>query len=282
MARAELARGETLTMIRSMSPLRLFSIASLTICVTLPAPAQTRPLLTEQATTAAAGMLTLETGLDAMRHEPNFLTNLDRNVWSGPQFRLVYSPADNVELDLEWAGRVGQTSDPTFGSTSDWGDVSLRAKWRFQAERDGRPAMGVRFSVSLPETKAIEGLGPNTVRMSVQWLLTRSFSAGLRIHANAGLAIVDRPFALNTQSDFFAFGAALEKRATRELDLLAEVSGQAGHGVPGADQHMEARFGARFGKGVWRGDAALRRGLSAADGKWGFTAGAIFTLHKAR
>jgi hypothetical protein len=265
-----------------MSPVRLFSVVSLSVCVTLPALAQTRPLLTEQATTASAGTLTLEAGLDAMRLEPNFLTNLDRNVWSGPQFRLVYSPADNVELDLEWAARVGQSNDPTFGSTSDWGDVSLRAKWRLQAERDRRPAMGVRFSVSLPETKSIEGLGPNTLRMSAQWLITKSLGHSLWFHGNAGLAIADRPQGLHSQSDFFAFGAALESRVNRELEILAEVAGQAGEGEPGAEQHMEARIGARFGKGVWRGDAALRRGLSAADGEWGFTAGAIFTLHKAR
>ena len=41
--------------------------------------------------------------------------------------------------------------------------------------------------------------------------------------------------------------------------------------MPGADQSAEARVGLRLGRGRLRGDAALRRGLCAADGSWGVT-----------
>ena len=53
---------------------------------------------------------------------------------------------------------------------SDWGDVSLRAKWRIVAGRPGRPTLGARFGVVLPQTEFEDeqfrplGLGPNTLR----------------------------------------------------------------------------------------------------------------------
>ena len=89
---------------------------------------QTRPLLTEEATTAAGGTMVLEIGAQAISDEPNFLTGALRDRWEGPQLRLVYSPADPVEVDVEWTVRVGAKDDPDFGDVSDFGDVALRAK----------------------------------------------------------------------------------------------------------------------------------------------------------
>lgn len=242
--------------------------------------AQDRPLATEAATTAPAGTLTLEGGFEVLRETPNFMTGLERTIWAGPTLRLTYSPADAVELDLEWVALVGQNNDPVFGSGSDAGDVTVRAKWRVRPEQAGRPALGARFSVTLPETSFGTGLGPNTLRMAAEALLTRSLGARLKLHANAGLAVLDEPLRPHQQSDLFAFGLALVQRVNSELDLLGELSGQVGHGEPGADQHLEARLGARFGKGSWRGDAALRRAFAEADGNWGFTVGAVWTRRR--
>ena len=96
-----------------------------------PASGQDLPLLTEPAATARAGTLVFETGLDAIFSEPSYVTGLERNRWDGPLLRLVYSPADNVELDLEWVALVGVWDEPGREvQGSYWGDVSLRAKWR--------------------------------------------------------------------------------------------------------------------------------------------------------
>jgi hypothetical protein len=59
---------------------------------------------------------------------------------------------------------------------------------------------------------------------------------------------------------------------------VAEVAGRAGKGAPGAEERAEARAGLRFGQGRVRWDAALRRGLAAADGGWGLTAGLAWTI----
>jgi hypothetical protein len=235
------------------------------------AAAQTRPLVTEEATTAPAGNVVLEAGMDAIRREPNFLTLRERDRWQGPVLRLVYSPADRVELDLEWTARVGARNDADFGSVSDWGDVALRAKLRLVDGGRGGATVAARFAVTLPETSFGNGLGPNTLRMSAQALLSKPWQ-GWVAHANAGLAIHDEPLRAHEQRDFLAYGLALV-RPVGGTEAVAELAGLAGRGKPGADAHSELRAGLRRRRGRWRWDAAVRRGLAAADGTWGLTAG---------
>ena len=241
------------------------------------AGAQTRPLQTEEATTAARGTIVLEAGVDAIRDEPNFVTGRLRDRWAGPVLRFVASPSDNVEIDVEWTVRVGQRSDPDFGSVSDWGDVALRAKVRLVDEGSRRPAIGARFGVLLPETSFGNGLGPNVLRMFAQVLGTKTIG-GVALHANAGLALHDEVFRPHEQRDFFAYGLAAVRPFGPGLSLVGEWAGLAGKGQPGADAHSELRAGVRLGSGRLRGDAALRRGLLDADGTWGLTAGVSWRL----
>jgi hypothetical protein len=235
------------------------------------AAAQTRPLVTEEAATAPSGTVVLEVGAQAVRAEPNFLTGEPRDRYDGPMARLVFSPADTVEIDFEWTARVGVKDDPHFGSVSDFGDVALRAKVRLAEERTERPGLAFRFEVTLPETSFGNGLGPNTLRMAAGLLASKHIGA-LGLHANAGLALLDEPLRPHEQRDLLAYGAAAVLPAGA-LDLVAEVAGLAGKGMPGADARHEARAGLRVGRSRWRGDAAVRRGLGDADGTWGLTAG---------
>jgi hypothetical protein len=240
--------------------------------------AQTRPLQTEEATTAPAGTLVLEAGADFMADEPNSLTGEERNRWDAPVLRLVWSPSRNVELDLEWTVRVGAIDDPTYGSVSDSGDVALRAKVNFIQETRGAPALGARFTVTLPETSYGNGLGPNALRMSAQVLVSKTFG-GLAVHADAGLAIHDEVLRPHEQRDFFAYGLALV-HSMGSAAIVAEVAGRAGDGAPGAEERSEARAGVRFGSRRVRWDAAVRRGLADADGGWGVTAGLAWTMRR--
>jgi hypothetical protein len=249
----------------------------LPLLVAPPALAQTRPVQTEEATTASAGTMVMEAGGDWIHAEPNYLTGRVRDRYDAPVLRFVASPSDNVELDVEWVGRVGVQRDPDFGSVSDWGDVSLRAKVRFGRERAGRPSVAARFGVTLPETSFGDGLGPNTMRMLAQLLMTAPLG-NARLHLNAGLALQDEVLRPHEQRDFIAFGAALEAPLAKRVTGLAEIAGRAGNGRPGADQRIEARGGVRVAVGRVRWDAAIRRGLSDAVGKWGFTAGLAWRL----
>ena len=255
----------------------LLAAASFSLLAFSSVSAQTRPLQTEEASTALDGTVVLEVGADFIRDEPNFLTGQERHRWDAPQLRLVYSPARKVELDLEWVGRVGVIDDPDFGSVSDFGDVTLRAKVGLMEEDRAAPGIAARFGVTLPETSFGNGLGPNALRMSAQLLLSRTFG-GTALHANAGLAIHDEVLRPHEQRDFFAYGLAIVRPLGARAAIVAEVAGLAGSGAPGADERSEARAGFRFGRGRVRGDAAVRRGLAAADGGWGITAGLAWTI----
>jgi hypothetical protein len=258
------------------------ALALAALAVTGRAHAQTRPLQTEEATTAPAGRLALEVGQDAIRDEPNFLTGLPRNRFDGPTLRLVWSPSDQAEVDVEWVSRVAVRDDPDFGNASDFGDVTLRTKLRFRDGGDRGPTLGARYVLTLPQTEYEEGLGPNTLRMSAQLLLTQPIGRA-RLHLNASLAIEDQPDRAHFQRDLLAFGAALEAPVGDRLRVLAELAGKAGDGTPGADEHIEARLGLGWRAGDRFGlDAAVRRGLADADGTWGVTAGVRLVLRDRR
>jgi hypothetical protein len=234
--------------------------------------ADTRPLLTEEATTAPAGTIVFESGADFMAQAPQYETGHVRSRVDGPLLRVVYSPGASAEMDVEWVARVIALKDPDFGTVSDWGDVTLRAKLRLRDGEHGGPTLGARFTVTLPETSFGQGLGPNTLRTSAQALLTQA-AGSWRLHANAGLAIDDEVYRAHEQRDFLAYGLAAEWRAARDLVLVSEVAGRTGRGALGADGHGEWRGGLRLATGAWQWDAALRRGLAAADGTWGVTVG---------
>ena len=88
--------------------------------------------------------------------------------------------------------------------------------------------------------------------------------------------MADEAYRPHDQRDFTSWGLAFEWPATHSLTLLTEVAGRTGDGTPGTDAHGEARAGVRLGSGRLRWDAAVRRGLSRADGTWGVTAGLAY------
>ena len=267
------------------APLGTIACALLVAAGAAPALAQTRPLLTEPAVTAPVGTLVFETGFDVITNEPSYVTGTPRDSWAGPLLRLVYSPAASVELDLEWVARVGEWGEEgrNGAQPSDWGDVTLRAKWRIRDGGARRPTIGARFGVTLPETSFEDnqsrplGLGPNTLRTYAEALLTQPLGR-VRVHANAGLFLFDEVYRPHEQRDFLSYGLAVEWELTPRLTLLGEVSGRAGNAAPGAEERSEARAGVRLGRGRVRVDAAVRRGLKRTDGRWGATAGLSWTV----
>jgi len=251
---------------------RFVGVAALALGLAVSASAQTRPLLTEEADTAPAGTVTLEVGMDAIKNQPNFLTGRERDRYDGPMVRAVFSPAANVEMDVEWVTRVGVFHDADFGSVSDFGDVTLRAKVRALSGLQGRLTLGARFGVTLPETRFNKGLGPNALRMSAQMLASYHIGPTV-LHADAGIGIHDEIDSPPAQQDFLAYGLAASRELRKDLTLLAEVAGLMGQSVPGVAAHSEARLGVRLKRARFTGDVALRRGLAHADGSWGVSFG---------
>jgi len=247
------------------------------------AEAQTRPLQTEEAQTGPAGRILFETGFEAIAAEPSFLTGVERTRWDGPLLRFVYSPADNVELDVEWVAAVGVLSAADEPRTTDFGDVTLRTKLRFLEGRGRRPTVSGRFVVVLPQTSYEDedirplGLGPNTLRFFIEALFTQPVGS-VQFDLNLGLFLHEDPTKSHDQLDFLSYGLAARWAAGPRWEIVAEVAGRAGEGKPGAGQRSEARLGARYSRGRLRFDAALRRGLLSEQGTWGGTAGLSWTI----
>ncbi len=247
------------------------------------ANAQTRPLQTEEATTAPAGRILFETGFDAIAAEPSFITGVERARWDGPLLRIVYSPADTVELDLEWVAAVGVMSAADEPRTTDFGDITLRTKLRFFEGQDRQPTVAGRFGIVLPQTSYEDedfrplGLGSNSMRFFIEALLTQPLGP-VRLDLNLGFFLHDDPTKTHDQLDFLSYGLAARWAVGSRWELVAEVAGRAGEGKPGAGQRSEARVGVRYGRGRLRFDAALRRGLITEQGTWGGTVGFSWTI----
>jgi hypothetical protein len=162
---------------------------------------------------------------------------------------------------------------------------AIAAEPSYITGRPGRPTLGARFGVVLPQTEFEDeqfrplGLGPNSLRAFAEALFSQPIGP-VRLDVNAGLLIFDEVLRPHEQRDFLVYGLALEWRARPALSLLAEMAGRAGDGMPGAELRSEARLGLRVGGGRLRGDAALRRGLTADDGTWGVTLGLTWTARE--
>ena len=258
--------------------------AALLLASAGPADAQTLPLRTEPAVTAPGGTLVLETGMEAIADEPSYVTGVERTRWDGPLLRLVYSPAANVELDVEWVARVGVVGEEGRGDiqSSEWGDVALRAKWRIVEGKGASPTIGARFGVILPQT-SFEDVRVQPPRPRTE------HPAGVR---GGPAHPAGRPRAPPRQRRPLPPGRGVRRTTSGTssptaspssgprrlgLTLLAEVAGRAGDGRPGAEERSEARAGVRIGRGRVRWDAAVRRGLAEADGTWGATLGLTWT-----
>jgi len=247
------------------------------------ADAQTRPLRTEEATTGPAGRILFETGFEAIASEPSFLTGVERTRWDGPLLRLVYSPADTVELDVEWVAAVGVLSAEDEPRTTDFGDIILRTKLRFFEGQGRQPTVAGRFGIVLPQTSYEDedfrplGLGPNTTRFFIEALLTQPLGP-VQVDANLGLFLHEDPTKSHDQLDFVSYGLAARWAVGSGWEIVAEVAGRAGEGKPGAGERSEGRLGARYSRGRLRFDAALRRGLLSEQGTWGGTVGLSWTI----
>jgi hypothetical protein len=248
-----------------------------------PADAQTRPLRTEEATTGPAGRILFETGFAVIAAEPSFLTGVERTRWDGPLLRFVYSPADTVELDLEWVAAVGVLGAEDEPRTTDFGDITLRTKLRFFEGQGRQPTVAGRFGVVLPQTSYEDddfrplGLGPNTMRFFIEALLTQPLGP-VRLDLNLGFFLHEDPTMNHDQLDFLSYGLAARWAVGSRWEIVAEVAGRAGEGKPGAGERSEARLGGRYSRGRLRFDAALRRGLLSEQGTWGGTVGLSWTI----
>ncbi len=271
-------------------PGRLARAALLLLGAASTAAAQSRPLRTETAETAAVGTLVLETGFDVIADEPSYVTGASRTRWDGPLLRAVYSPADSVELDVEWVAAVGVAGEEGRGDIQswDWGDVALRAKWRFARGGGRRPALAARFGVVLPQTSFEDeqfrplGLGPNTLRAFVEALVDAARRPGPASRGRGPPALRPGPEAPRPER------LPLVRSRARVAARLAAHGGRGGGGPGRTGQPRRrpelggARRSALRAAGACASTRRCGAGCSHTDGTWGVTAGLAWTARAPR
>ena len=260
-------------------PIRLTSMLAALVLVAAvalsgsAASAQTRPLQTEEATTAPRGTFVLEVGADAIHDEPNFVTGglarplggaraaprllaggqrRDRRRVDGPRGTARRSrfrqrlrlgrrrPAREGALHGRGAGPSGHRRAFRRAPARD----ELRQRPRSQRAAHGRPGAGRART-----------------------------SGAITLHGNAGLALHDEVFRPHEQRDFFAYGLA----ARGPAQPGSRWSGS-GRGWPAAASPARTRIARPGPACVWARGAFVRdaRGAARAAGRGrhlGVTAG---------
>ena len=242
-------------------------------------PAVEDPLATSSAALPLDGRVAVRVGASFWKSQRNWLLGGRRDTYEAPIVSVRGSPSERVELDLQWHLWVGMIHDRTNGSRSDFGDVTLGTTWKALGGNEGG-VLGLRSTISLPQTDYGQGLGTDTTRWSGLLLAGWGWDA-TRLDGQAGLSIQPEPDPASTkgQNDLIPWGVALSHRLAAGPTLLAEVTGLDGPQVPGAGPHGEVRAGSRLPLGHHLTlDAAARRGTTRHDGTWGALGGLTWSL----
>jgi hypothetical protein len=160
-------------------------------------------------------------------------------------------------------------------STSDFGDVTLAAKYKFSTEGARRPAFGFRFGVQLPNASNESGLGTDETNFYGSVLVSKRIRSA-HLVANVGLAILGSPVTPNTQSDLLIYGLATIFPVHRRVNLVAEIHGRDGPRRLGTESQSQVRVGAQVRAAGIRWDVAALAGLKQLDADTGVALGVTY------
>ena len=253
---------------------------------------QQRPLATQDPQPIGAGHVRIDAGVSLAQDAVYPLSGLSGSLLRVPLLGVAFAlgPAADFEMTggpydrLSIASR--DSSAPLAGimhvsgdSTHDVDDIVVTTKVRFAEERPRQPALGVLFSVRLPNAKHASGLGQDTTDFSVAALAGKTASR-VRVAANAGVTIMSEPTNSLKQNDVLTYGLSSVIRVTGRAALLGEVNGRLStrDGTPptGTESRGVARAGVRFGSGPTTFDAAVAVGLTRATPRVEATAGLTY------
>jgi hypothetical protein len=258
-----------------------------------PSAAQQRPLETQDPAPVGAGRVVVESGVTYMQREFYPLSGLEGNLWQLPllnfaigvssiaDFQLSGGPYDRLEITGRRAAPLAALVTAPGQTTHAVDDIVVGFKIRAVPETRLRPAVGVRFSVRLPNAKHESGLGQDTTDFSAV-LLTAKTVASTRVVANAGVSIVSEPLDAAKQNDAVTYGASLAHVLSKAIELVGEVNGRwstrNGQAPTGTETRGVARIGARYTRGSKRFDGAILFGTTPIDPTIGVTLGFTYTF----
>jgi len=260
------------------------------VCISVPALAQSRPLVTEDPETVPIGHMLVETGVDFTHTTFYPASGLTGNLWRIGTFGLSFGVGPIAELQIDGGLRdhlsiTNRETAPLSSmltvpagatSTADFMDASIGAKIRFASETQSRPAMAIRFWTKLPNASNESGLGLDTTDFHFGVAIGKTVQS-VRVVGNFGLGILGDPERGDRQNDVLDYGISVARAVKTGAEMVGELNGRVNtrSGVPpiGTETRAMMRLGARYTHGPVRIDGALLIGVTELDPTWGFTGG---------
>ncbi len=273
---------------------RLLFIVALLISGSATAPAQQRPLITEDVDIIPPGTIRIEAGIDFMQGAKYTVSGIRGDLTRGGVIGISFGMGPNVEFQIEGVAQnhVAINSRgpsaipldllPGANSTNDTGDFTLAAKFKLRNETRRGPSLGFRFGVELPNSNEARGIGLNATNAFGSILVGKKFGHDGRFNTfgNIGIAILTAPTELFTQNDVLTYGVAGIFHINKQFAIAGEVNGRAntrpGNGPLGTESMGEARLGMQIRASGLRFDFAGIKGLTSFSPNSGFTVGVTY------
>lgn len=238
--------------------------------------AQQRPLITEAPETIEDGMGRLELGVDFSQDQSFPLSGLQGDltrlgviggrvgIGTRVEFQVQGTLGNFLTIKRRQPALFSNRLTVSGDSTSDVGDFLFATKVRLRGETARLPSFSFRVGTELPIKSNESGLGMDTARVSAGLLLGKHFGR-TQIISNFGVAIIDNPTELASQSDKFLYGVAFIHSLNSRVRLLGEVHGMYGNPHPGTEDTSAIRLGVQIQAAglVW--DIAGLVGLREVD-----------------
>src|SRR5260370_23594 len=262
--------------------------------MTVVAPAQQRPLITEDVDIIPPGSLRIEAGIDFVQKARFPVSGLTGDLTRAGVIGINIGLAPNVEFQIEGVAQNllsintrGPSAIPlsvasTANSTSDVGDFTLWTKVKLRNETAHLPSLGFRVGVQLPNSNQVRGLGLNQTNAYAQVLFGKKFGHNARVNTfgSLGIGILSAPTAFFTQNDVLTYGLAGIVRLNKQFSLACEVNGRTntrpGSGPLGTESQGEARIGVQVRASGLRFDFADIKGITNFSPHSGITVGVTY------
>lgn len=255
------------------------------------APAQQRPLVTEDPETIGGGRVLVEGGVEYGRSVDVPVYGLEGNLWQIPSVGVSFGLGRVAELQFDSGfsrmdvtsrvqGPLSDVLDFTGDTTSAARDVVIATKVRMVDETAGRPGIGVRFATKLPNASNETGLGTDMTDFAATLLVAKTVGS-VRTVGNIGFAILGDPTRTATQHDPLLYSVSMARALTDAAEVVGEIEGRwlpSDGDAPAAENAATLRGGLRYTYRTARVDAALIVGLTDVAPAVGFTAGVTWVF----
>jgi hypothetical protein len=266
---------------------RFVAIMVVLLAISWNAPAQQRPLRTDDAELLPTGRIRAEIGVEFLQSQRYSLSGLEGDLTRVGVSSIQVGVGEYAEFKisgviqdvLSVSSRTDQPPYPpkfSGNSTSDFGDLILATKLKLAGEKKYRPAMAFKFGVELPNAKHDSGLGTDETEFYASLLFKKHFGR-IGVLGDLGFAILGSPILEDRQTDPLTYGVATIIPVHKGINLVAEVNGR--QGPPrrlGNENKSQARAGIQFWTGKIRWDLGAVAGLTHYDPKSGVVVGATY------